>query len=228
MPFASPKSSGKVKTVYGPSHRLPRLRASVSSVSLIGRRISPACSFPYVHPEMSWQTAPTVLTGLTLVARVPLREIVRVPARPSRLKHISISTREGASAPDVAAPRAARIFWPAGARAVATTTIIRRAQKFRGPSHPPAAFRHEVGHANCHRIICDDVFDGRRASGPRRWVTLRRPTGEVGHPRQARETRQSSVSERRRCPPIGAKVRNAPTFYGRTDKAPGYHSPIGG
>ena len=66
------------------------------------------------------------------------------------------------------------------------------------------------------------------ASGPRRWVTLRRPTGEVGHPRQARETRQSSVSERRRCPPIGAKVRNAPTFYGRTDKAPGYHSPIGG
>ena len=65
MPFASPKSSGKVKTVYGPSHRLPRLRASVSSASLIGRRISPACSFPYVPPEMSWQTAPTVLTGLT-------------------------------------------------------------------------------------------------------------------------------------------------------------------
>ena len=25
----------------------------MSSVSLIGRRISPACSFPYVHPEMS-------------------------------------------------------------------------------------------------------------------------------------------------------------------------------
>ena len=94
MPFASPKSSGKVKTVYGPSHRLPRLRASVSSVSLIGRRISPACSFPYVHPEMSWQTAPTVLTGLTLVARAPLLKIVRVPARPSRLKYISISTRE--------------------------------------------------------------------------------------------------------------------------------------
>jgi hypothetical protein len=41
-------------------------------------------------------------------------------------------------------------------------------------------------------------------------------------------SRQSSVSERRRCPPIGAKVGNAPTFYRRIDKAPGYHSPIGG
>ena len=163
MPFASPKSSGKVKTVYGPSHRLPRLRASVSSVSLIGRRISPACSFPYVHPEMSWQTAPTVLTGLTLVARAPLLKIVRVPARPSRLKYISISTREGASAPDVAAPRAAPDF-----------LASRRSSRRRHDDHSPRAevprpfpstcrVRHEVGHANCHRIICDDVFDGRLA-----------------------------------------------------------------
>jgi hypothetical protein len=43
--------------------------------------------------EMSWQTLLTVLTALTVVARFSTRElilIVRVPARPSRLKDISM------------------------------------------------------------------------------------------------------------------------------------------
>jgi hypothetical protein len=76
-------------------HHECRRRASGCCVSIVSITHAPdecpnSCGCFPPRIEMSWQT---VLTALTVVARFSIRElilIVRVPARPSRLKDISM------------------------------------------------------------------------------------------------------------------------------------------
>jgi hypothetical protein len=127
--------------------------------------------------------------------------IVRVPARPFRLKVISMpSIRRNVCARRSRPASAPGIFWPARAffPDIVTGKIVGSMEKVRGHSHPTAAFRHEFADANCYRVRLDDAFDcgfavriinvRKSACGPQHCSASHCPQGEVGHSRQARET----------------------------------------
>jgi hypothetical protein len=95
-----------------------------------------------LRPEVSWHTALTVVPVLTLVPRFPLPElilIVRVPARPSRLKDTSIpSTRRKVCARRNRPERAPGFFGqPAPERSSAPRSLAARKSSEAVPAQLP-------------------------------------------------------------------------------------------
>jgi hypothetical protein len=151
---------------------------------------------------MLWQP---VLTLLTMVGRFSIPAlilIVRLPARPSRVKNISMPSIRRNVCARRSRPARAPGFFGQPALCSETTRARPAATRRRSEAVPAQLLR---SHANRHRVRLDDPLNCgsavhvvgvcKGACGPQGWLGSSGPQSEIGHPRQARETNISQGAQ---------------------------------
>src|SRR5262245_35050647 len=138
-----------------------------------------------------------MLTVLTVSSTTRRILITLLPARPLRLKAISIPSVRRKVWARRRRPASARICGPAGDQDTITGETDALTQQVGGAARPRAALGHDLAHAGRHRVCIDGIGDRSLAvyfvgphEGPGRpecTLAGSGPEREVGHPGQPLE-----------------------------------------